>query len=363
MKKKVKRMTAGLIVMAILIIALAAALVYNRNALKEERAVTDAYAAEMLANQQTVYTATADIRHGDTVQEGVNVELQNVYTGLSKGVYMTAEELGSTAIIDIPLGVTVMKEMVTPVTIAKDTREYEIQVARLMQDQVENDYVDIRIMFPNGVDQLVLPKKQIKNLNLENCVFWSYLNEEEILRLSSAIIDAYSITGTRIYATRYVESNLQDEALPTYLVNTNVQDMFDTTSAYYDGNLLSKAIQTLNADARLDMERKLKNLTSEKLAAVAAGHALEDTAKNSALTGSGDYDAQQAAELDETSPYFSSGAGTSTVPTTDMTEEEPADAASEASTTQETSTQTESSLTTSATQNALDQITSETTGN
>lgn len=304
MKKKIKKMTAGLICMGVLIVALAAALIFNRNALSKERAVTDAYAAEMIANQQTVYVATADIKHGDTITDGENVQLQNVYTGLSSEVYMTAEDLGSTAIIDIPTGVTVMKEMVTPVSIAQDTREYEIQVARLMQDQTENDYVDIRIMFPNGVDQLVIPKKQVKNLNLENCVFWTYLNEEEILRLASATIDAYTITGAKIYATRYVESNLQEEAHPTYLVNTYVQDMFDSSSAYYDGNLLTKAVQTLNTDARLDMERKLKNLTPEKLAAVAAGHELEDTAKNSALAGNGEYDAEAAEANDASAGYF-----------------------------------------------------------
>ena len=304
MKKKIKLMTVLLIFMAIMIISLAAALIYNRKALNEERLVTESYANEMLANQQTVYTATTDIRHGDTIMEGENVQLQNVYTGLSSGVYITAEELGSTAIIDIPTGVTVMKEMVTPISISNDTREQEIQVVRLMKDQLENDYVDIRIMFPNGVDQIVLTKKQIKNLDLENCVWWTYLNEEEILRLASATIDAYTITGTYVYASRYVESNLQEESLPTYLVNTYVQDMFDSSSANYDGNLLTKAIQTLNTDARLDMERKLKSLTSEKLAAVAAGHELEDTAKNSSLTGSGDYDAQAAAAADEANPYY-----------------------------------------------------------
>ena len=101
-----------------------------------------------------------------------------------------------------------------------------------------------------------------------------------------------------------MESNLQEESLPTYIVNTYVQDQFYSTSAYYDGNLLTKAIQTLNTDARLDMERKLKAMTSEKLAAVAAGHELEDTAKNSALTGSGNYDAQEAAEADARNPYY-----------------------------------------------------------
>ena len=348
MKKKVKRLTIGLIILALLSLALGGALYYNRKLLKEERAVTDAYMNEMLANQRTVYTAITDIRHGDTVEEGVNIQLQNVYTGLGAEVYMTADDLGSTAIIDIPQGVTVMKEMVTPVSIALDTREYEIQVARLMQDEIENDYVDIRIMFPSGQDFLVLPKKQIKNLNLENCVFWTYLNEEEILRLASATIDAYTITGTMIYATRYVESNLQDEALPTYIVNTYVQDMFDTTSAYYDGNLLTKAIQTLNADARLDMEAKLKGLTPEKLAAVAAGHALEDTAKNSALAGSGQYDGQAAQEAEANGTY-------SSYLTSEQEETEEASAQESATTEQKEQTQQES--TGSALENAINNAT------
>ena len=335
MKKKVKRPTIGLIILALLSLALGGALYYNRKLLKEDRAVTDAYMNEMLANQRTVYTAITDIRHGDTVEEGVNIQLQNVYTGLGAEVY-------------IPQGVTVMKEMVTPVSIALDTREYEIQVARLMQDEIENDYVDIRIMFPSGQDFLVLPKKQIKNLNLENCVFWTYLNEEEILRLASATIDAYTITGTMIYATRYVESNLQDEALPTYIVNTYVQDMFDTTSAYYDGNLLTKAIQTLNADARLDMEAKLKGLTPEKLAAVAAGHALEDTAKNSALAGSGQYDGQAAQEAEANGTY-------SSYLTSEQEETEEASAQESATTEQKEQTQQES--TGSALENAINNAT------
>lgn len=279
----------------------------NFNKLTEATDKIVALDSEMTANKKTVYVATTDIRHGDTILEGVNVEMQNIYTGLPQVMYMTADDLGSTAITDITQGMSIMSTMVTPIQITTDMREYEIQVARLMQDQMENDYVDIRIMFPNGMDMLVLPKKQIKNLNLENCVFWTYLNEEEILRLSSATIDAFTVTGAKIYATRYVENNLQDAGKPTYIVNTAVLEQFDSTSSFYDENLLTKAIQTLNMSARLDMEAKLKNLTSEKLAAVASGHSMEDNAKNSALVGDGDYDAQAAQEAEDNGTSDMSG--------------------------------------------------------
>ena len=195
--------------------------------------------------------------------------------------------MGSTAVVDMYEGMTVMTNMITPLDIANDTREYELQVVNLMVDQKEIDFVDIRIMFPDGTDFLILPKKPVFNLNLENCVFWTYLNEEEILRMASATIDAYTITGTKIYATRYVESSLQEQATPNYLVNEYVQDMMDPTSAFYDYNLLTKAIDTLNAIARSNLEERLGKLSDEKLEAVAEGHGIEDTAKTSVLTGLG----------------------------------------------------------------------------
>lgn len=294
MKKKLKIYQIILIVVGILFAMTIAALVVTKMNLDEITASNDANIAEMVQNQKTVYVVSTEdglgIEHGEIILDGVNVTRQTVYTGLESFNYITDEDIGSTAIVDMDEGMTVMKNMVTPLTIATDTREYEVQVANLMVDQKENDLVDIRIMFPDGSDFLILPKKQVKNLNLENCVFWTYLNEEEILRLASATIDAYTITGTKIYAARYVEGNLQKEAIPTYLVNGTVQDMMDASTAYYDQNLLTKAISTLNLSARKNLEERLGHLSEEKLGAVAEGHGLEDTAKKSVLTGIGGYD-------------------------------------------------------------------------
>lgn len=297
MKKKNERLKIALIVVSIILLMIVAAFVRTRmslTALQEEHL---AATTEMAENQQTVYIVSTEdgmgIGAGEVIEEGVNVVKQTVYTGLEFFNYITEEDLGSTAIIDMNEGLTVMKNMVTPVEIATDTREYEIQVCNLMVDQKENDYVDIRIMFPNGSDYLILPKKQIKNLSMEECIFWTYLNEEEILRMASATIDAFTVTGTKIYATRYVESNLQEEAVPTYVVNATVNDMMNPSSTHYDNNLLTKAITTLNMNARQELEENLSYLSEEKLTAVAEGHDIEDTAKASVLTGLGGYDYDQ----------------------------------------------------------------------
>lgn len=293
-KKKIKILKIVVIVLVVVCACVIPTYVVTRMKLDEEVLINNAAFTEMSANQKTVYVvSTADgsgIGHGEIIEEGVNVVKQKIYTGLESYNYITEDDLGTTAIVDIYEGMTVMGNMVTPISIETDTREYEMQVVNLMTDQMENDVIDIRIMFPDGSDFLILPKKQVKNLNLPNCVFWTYLNEEEILRMASATIDAYTITGTKIYATRYVEGNLQEEAIPTYLVNAAVQDQMDSTSSYYDKNLLTKATTTLNQLARLNMEQKLMILSEEKLAAVADGHKLEDTAKNSVLVGLNGYD-------------------------------------------------------------------------
>lgn len=278
-------------ILTLLVLVAAGTAIYLKMTLNDTQDVLASAQEEMEANKKIVYVVSTDdgfgISKGDILQENVNVKKQQIYSGLEDYNYITEEDMGSTAVVDMYEGMTVMTNMITPLDIANDTREYELQVVNLMVDQKENDYVDIRIMFPDGTDFLILPKKPVFNLNLENCVFWTYLNEEEILRMASATIDAYTITGTKIYATRYVESSLQEQATPNYLVNEYVQDMMDPTSAFYDNNLLTKAIDTLNAIARSNLEERLGKLSDEKLEAVAEGHGIEDTAKTSVLTGLG----------------------------------------------------------------------------
>lgn len=289
--KKIKRLSIFIVILTLLVLAAAGTAVYLKMTLNDTQDVLASAQEEMEANKKIVYVVSTDdgfgISKGDILQENVNVKKQQIYSGLEDYNYITEEDMGSTAVVDMYEGMTVMTNMITPLDIANDTREYELQVVNLMVDQKENDYVDIRIMFPDGTDFLILPKKPVFNLNLENCVFWTYLNEEEILRMASATIDAYTITGTKIYATRYVESSLQEQATPNYLVNEYVQDMMDPTSAFYDNNLLTKAIDTLNAIARSNLEERLGKLSDEKLEAVAEGHGIEDTAKTSVLTGLG----------------------------------------------------------------------------
>lgn len=268
-------------IVVIVLLALIICSFFEYSKIQDLKAANIMYQTELSNNQQTVYVATDLINAGDIVTdtgENANVEKQTVYTGLESYNYITESEMNTRAKVDIAAGVPVMYNMVTDVVVDNDTRDYEISVANLTTDQKENDVVDIRVIFPNGEDYVILSKKQITNLNLENCVFTSQLNEEEILRFASAIVDAYMTTGARIYTTRYVEENIQETSTPNYPVRETTIALINS-----DPNVVTKATETLNLEARLSLEQRLGTLTEDELDAVSEGFGLTDTAKSSVL--------------------------------------------------------------------------------
>ena len=268
-------------IVVIVLLALIICSFFEYSKIQDLKAANIMYQTELSNNQQTVYVATDLINAGDIVTdtgENANVEKQTVYTGLESYNYITESEMNTRAKVDIAAGVPVMYNMVTDVVVDNDTRDYEISVANLTTDQKENDVVDIRVIFPNGEDYVIISKKQITNLNLENCVFTSQLNEEEILRFASAIVDAYMTTGARIYTTRYVEENIQETSTPNYPVRETTIALINS-----DPNVVTKATETLNLEARLSLEQRLGTLTEDELDAVSEGFGLTDTAKSSVL--------------------------------------------------------------------------------
>ncbi len=281
MRKNKFRLLISILVAVLIILAGCIAIIYvGKKTLDEKQTQINDLQYEIDSNKQIVYVAKTDISAGETLKDGENIMKQEIYTGLETEYYLPDESVGGVAVLDIKALEPIMADMVTALQIQQDTREYEVAVANLMTDQNEYDYVDVRIMFPTGEDYTVLTKKPVHNLILDNCVFYSYLNEDEILRMASATIDAYTVSGTYIYTTRYVEPNLQTESVPNYEVRPEVIDLINS-----DPNILSIAKETLNLDARINLEQRLVGLSEETLKAVQEGHDIADTAKHSAHLG------------------------------------------------------------------------------
>ncbi len=84
-----------------------------------------------------------------------------------------------------------------------DLRLQEFNMVTLPSDLVENDYIDVRVRFPSGEDYSVLVGKKVESYS-NNTIFIK-LTEDEILTVGSAIVEAYMLDGTKLYANKYVD--------------------------------------------------------------------------------------------------------------------------------------------------------------
>jgi len=140
-----------------------------------------------------------------------------------------------------------------------DMRLLEYTVVNLPQKLDVNEFVDLRIMLPTGSDYIVLSKKRVIDLqrptpeNPKN-IIWFHALEEEILRMTSAIVDASFVDGAILYAVPYVAPDVQDEAIQTYPPNIEVQNLI-----IQNPNILEKAITELEARNRKLFEENVNN--------------------------------------------------------------------------------------------------------
>ncbi len=95
--------------------------------------------------------------------------------------------------------------------VSVDLRSREFNMISLPSNLVEGDFIDIRILFPTGEDYLVVAGKEIMGTgaNAESNSIFLELNEEEIVRVSSAVIESYIADGINVYATKYVNPTEQ----------------------------------------------------------------------------------------------------------------------------------------------------------
>lgn len=111
--------------------------------------------------------------------------------------------------------------------VSDDTRQEEYNMIELPIDLMTGDYIDIRLMTPSGQNFIVVSKLQVEipmngdSTYITNTIRVN-LREDEILSMSSAIVEAYGINGAKLYATRYVDPAMQKAATVTYTPNAAV---------------------------------------------------------------------------------------------------------------------------------------------
>ena len=159
-----------------------------------------------------------------------------------------------------------------------DVRQQEYNTIVLPIDLTTGDYVDIRLQLPNGQDFIVISKKRVTvpDVNGEYLTDTVQINlsEDEILSLSCAIVEAYKIDGTKLYATKYTDAGIQQASTPTYVVNNEVARLMDS-----DANIVEKAKNALYARYN---SNNLKSLREQYINSALSQNGTEEAYKTKA---------------------------------------------------------------------------------
>ena len=212
--------------------------------------------------KMSVYVPKKDISMFSIIKEDMLNKI-DIYTSIPQEFYLSENDLGKMTTIKLLKDIPVMRDVLVEERIDPDIREDEFNMFLLPSNLKKYEMVDVRITFPNGEDYIVLTKKKVHDLSLKKNTIWIWLNEKEIHRISSAIIDAYMNPGTKLYVLKYVQPETQDEITPTYIVNEHVMEVMRTSP-----NRLKLAKEELALQVRKLMEERLKTLAAESVSAV-----------------------------------------------------------------------------------------------
>lgn len=255
-RAKKKKITNILICILVVGLAFGAAFFFSLRAIQsryesENQSLKDQYNAV----QHMVYVATSDIPAGSEISE-VNVTQTSISTSMDTGIYITDEDIGKIAVVDIQSGQAICSNMIGD-DILSSLRECQYAMFTLNGNLKPDDFVDVRIMYPNGENYSVLAKKCIKGINLEANDIYLWLDESDIMNISAAIVDVYLHKGTILYTTKYIEDG-QPALETTYQPNKDVM-----TAMANDPNLVDEATQKLNASMREALDARLAALEKD----------------------------------------------------------------------------------------------------
>lgn len=225
---------------------------------------------QRLAQLKTVYVASSDIESGNVMnvqmlkQVDADAAVVPADAITTKDINDESEENKTIAKIAIKSGTIVTAEMLSesenPTTDDLRTQEYGVIV---IPTQIKTgDYVDVRLRLPNGQDYIVVSKKevtipQIDGVDSETMIHMD-LKEDETLTISNAIVEAFMMRGSYLYATTYVEAGLQAQATPTYVPNAEVQAL-----VYKNPNIVNEAKNSLIKRYNENVEVRQNYINSE----------------------------------------------------------------------------------------------------
>lgn len=225
---------------------------------------SDIFEEENRQEEVTAICLERDVDEGEVLSDNdLEVVTLRVAEGRMKGQNISEYE-GKCTKLSMKKGTILSSELVYDFPgVADDERLLDLSYVKLNEKMEAGDYVDIRISFRNGSDYVLLSRKKIRDISGNGTeddynygetgnVLWLEVNEEEILRLASAVVDSFYQEGCEIYAIEYV-SEMQKEAQITYPVNATVKKLIAE-----DANITELAQGNLSEEQQIKLRESLE---------------------------------------------------------------------------------------------------------
>ncbi|MEY8333255.1 SAF domain-containing protein [Lachnospiraceae bacterium 47-T17] len=280
-KKKINpvvfKITSG-----VLVVALAGTGFFSYKKVQELNAAHNddraALQAQITAMQRSGYVAASDVKMGSMLTEDMLIYRTDIPSDLPQETFITVEDLGKTLVVDVSAGMPIYTTEVSE-ELASNYTERECSFIYLNANMKDSDYVDVRIMFPNGEDYIVASKKCLKSPNVfyNSCYLW--LTEAENDLLSAAIVDA-NINGAKIYVNRYVNPAVQDANIVTYNPNADV-----IAAMKLNPNIVDESEASLSETARRDVEKRLAEFKELYPEYIIDDQIVDDISRQDFITG------------------------------------------------------------------------------
>lgn len=214
---------------------------------------------EAASNTRRAYVLKNDIKSGSNITMS---DLQEV-SALKDVIptdYVTIDDITDNTIakLDLTKGLVLSKAMIheSDAKVTADLREQQYNMVILPQYLDIDNYIDIRLTLPNGQDYIVVSKKRIKQVSEDT--IWIDMYEEETLVMTNAIVEAYKMPGSKLYATTYVEPGNQADATPTYVPSATIINLMNS-----DPNIAQEAMQALASRYANLMPRREQDINGQ----------------------------------------------------------------------------------------------------
>ena len=224
-KKTRNSFMLGMLVMFILMGIVVAVLAYMIVTLKQAE-------NDRLARQKNAYIVSESISSGNSVDSSM-LKATKIDTS---AVPTDAVNLGditenTIAKIDISKGTIITSAMITEKenAVTDSLRIQEYNMLKIASQIQTGDFIDVRLRLADGQDYIVGSKKKVEIPQIDGSdslnTIWIKLTEEETIAMSNAIVEAYQMSGSVLYTTKYVEPGMQGEAIPTYVPSAEVVNL------------------------------------------------------------------------------------------------------------------------------------------